>query len=301
MRLISENSDADADSAGSELPDTAGAAIGPSGGRATSMMENAVAYAKAGYRIFPVHNPIGDRCSCRRTDCKIGKHPRISDWPNKATTDLGWIKPWWTTWPDANIGLPTGSINRITVIDIDPRHGGNETWAELLQHRTKPITTTVRTGSGGSHIYFTYIAGLRSSANTLGSGIDVRSDGGYVLGVGSLHACGERYAVECGAGFAAAPDWLIELMTHRRGAKIAGGRRGKRKPASHWRRLLEEIHDGEGREAALVSLAGSLWRDGVSDDQLLSLLRQFNERHCRPPKPDSDLQRIANSIKGYAR
>ena len=49
----------------------------------------------------------------------VGKHPRIGDYREKATTDIGQIEKWWNDWPDANIGIATGGDSRLFVIDED--------------------------------------------------------------------------------------------------------------------------------------------------------------------------------------
>jgi hypothetical protein len=66
-----------------------------------------------------------------------------------------------------------------TVIDIDPKNGGDETWAEL-EARYGPVSTReVRTPSGGRHLWF---SGTVPAVNRrLGRGIDTRCFGGYVL------------------------------------------------------------------------------------------------------------------------
>jgi hypothetical protein len=270
----------------------------------SEMLDAALGYVERGYRIFPCHHPVGGRCSCGHRDCtRVGKHPRINEWQTVATSGARTIEAWWRDWPNANIGLPTGAANGVTVLDEDPRHGGNATMVALeARHGQLPLTVIMRTGSGGYHYFFRHvIPDVGNSANRVGPGLDVRADNGYVLVPPSLHASGTRYEPFSGGEFADAPAWLIKLMREGNSAGRSSGGSGNRKPASHWRRLLDEIHDGEGREDALTSPAGALWHDGVAADRLLPLLEQFNERHCRPPKPASHLRRIAKSIRRYAR
>jgi putative DNA primase/helicase len=200
--------------------------------------------------------------------------------------------------------LPTGAVNRCTVLDQDPRHGGVAA-LDALEARCGelPFTVIVLTGSGGYHYFFEHVVpDVGNSSNRVGPGLDVRADGGYVLLPPSLHASGRRYEPFSGGEFAAAPDWLIDLMREGVGAGRPVRGNGKRKPASHWRRLLEGIHDGEGRDTALASVAGMLLRNpDVPPDQRLPLLRQFNERHCIPPKSERDIRRIAGIFRRYAR
>ena len=40
--------------------------------------------------------------------------------------DADEISDWFRRWPDANIGIVTGAVSGLVVLDIDPRHGGEE-------------------------------------------------------------------------------------------------------------------------------------------------------------------------------
>jgi hypothetical protein len=86
-------------------------------------------------------------------------------------------------------------------------------------------------------------------------------------------------------------------------SEFAGGRRGSGGPgtADHWRALLGDVekgrHDGRpARNAALASIAGALLQDGIEGEQYRTLLRQYNDRHCKPPLPQRDVAQIARSV-----
>ena len=82
--------------------------------------EQALAYAKAGWWVFPLHTPQGSRCSCGQTDCNAGKHPRISNWQYDASSDPAAVAGWWETWPNANVGL---RLDNLLVLDVDGAEG----------------------------------------------------------------------------------------------------------------------------------------------------------------------------------
>src|SRR5436853_7393960 len=95
-------------------------------------LEAALGHARRGWRVIPVHNPVNDQCSCGDTTCKaIGKHPRISDWVRKATTEEPSITGWWQQFPDANVGIVTGKASNLVVIDVDTRHDGEKSLEKL--------------------------------------------------------------------------------------------------------------------------------------------------------------------------
>jgi hypothetical protein len=166
------------------------------------------------WRVHPLHRVDDGRCSCRKADCRNkGKHPRILKWQTDATSDEGRIRQWWTTWPDANIGIATGTGSGVFVIDVDGPTGRStlERWQQ--ERGWHPETLTAITGRG-SHLYFRQ-EGLKvpNSASKLGKGIDVRGDGGYVVAPPSMHASGHRYAwKDPGWPVATAPDWLLDAI-----------------------------------------------------------------------------------------
>jgi hypothetical protein len=193
----------------------------------------ALAAADAGWHVFP---------------CAPGsKRPALREnWQDLATTDSGRIRAWWARRP-YNIGIACGQSG-LVVIDLDvardgrdagdgrdardPPHGrgqpdgqrgldGPASGADALERlclahgqRYPAGTYTVDTPSGGSHLYFTAPQALvRNSAGRLGPLIDVRADGGYVVGDGSV-IDGRRYAAR-GDFLPLAlplPAWLARLL-----------------------------------------------------------------------------------------
>ena len=122
------------------------------------------------------------------------KRPLLTGWPELATTDEATITEWWTTWPNANVGIATGAASGIVVLDVDPKNGGAESLERLKQDATDwPDTMTVLTGSGGLHFYFAYQAGLRNLNSELGPGLDIKTDRGQVVAPPSIHPNGNRY------------------------------------------------------------------------------------------------------------
>lgn len=159
----------------------------------------AIGYAEKGWKVFPLHTPGPDgTCSCMRSEClDAGKHPRTQHGVKAATTELETIHQWWTLWPQANIGIATGSTSGIVVIDIDGDRGGIESWQEFQHMHGRVETLTSKTGAG-LHLYLICPSGvsLKSISNGLGVGIDVRAEGGYVVAPPSLHWNGNRYRWE---------------------------------------------------------------------------------------------------------
>jgi hypothetical protein len=175
-------------------------------------LSSALAAADAGWHVFP---------------CAPGsKRPALREnWQDLATTDSGRIRAWWARRP-YNIGIACGQSG-LVVIDLDvardgfrgldgPASGADALERLCLAHgqRYPSGTYTVDTPSGGSHLYFTAPeTAVRNSAGRLGPLIDVRADGGDVVGDGSV-IDGRRYAAR-GDFLPLAlplPGWLARLL-----------------------------------------------------------------------------------------
>ena len=179
------------------------------------MPENLLPAALAYASKFSIHVfPLGPR----------SKVPLGRLAPNgflSATVDTGIIQNWWTKCPDANIGIacaPSGFV----VIDVDPRNGGDETFAALQKELgPAPPTWTDLTPGGGQHYYYRDQVG--EYAGTLGPGVDIKFNG-YVLSPPSYIATkdyqGEyRWDVGCHPSesqVAQLPNAWLDRMTSRR-------------------------------------------------------------------------------------
>lgn len=155
------------------------------------------------WSVFPLWWVEDGRCACPRgADCASpGKHPLTRRGVHDASTDPLTVRTWWRTWPRANVGLPAGA-NGLAVVDVDPRHRGEESMLRLTRAAKVcgsplPDTLIASTGGGGQHLVFTAPEdGVRGGANVFGPdmpGIDVRGRGGYIVAPPSLHVSGQRY------------------------------------------------------------------------------------------------------------
>lgn len=96
-----------------------------------------------------------------------------------------------------NIGLLTGKVNNIIVIDIDKQDDGYKIWKKWIKEYGDIDTPIVKTGSCGLHYYFQYTKKIKSSLkikiNDKRIGIDIKSDGGQVVIPPSIHPNGKKY------------------------------------------------------------------------------------------------------------
>jgi hypothetical protein len=147
---------------------------------------SALALAARGFRVFP----------CRPDK----KFPAFEGWQEAATTDPHLIAAWWSgMYREANIGVATGK--GLLVLDFDAKNGKQGLKSlEEMDMLGLPWSYRVQTPSGGIHVYLTCSEdiGCSISADSIPGypGLDVRCEGGLVLGAGST--IGEGAYVELG-------------------------------------------------------------------------------------------------------
>jgi hypothetical protein len=164
---------------------------------APPLLKAALIYAAAGLAVFPL-NPRAKKPATKR-----GFYD--------ATTNPETIRRFWRV-TDRNIGIATGAMSGIWILDIDP--GGEDHLGRLeAEHGKLPPTRNVITGSGGRHLWFKYTEPMQCSAGRVAPQIDVRGDLGYCVSPPSIHENGRRYEwfTDPAAPVAVAPEWLIAL------------------------------------------------------------------------------------------
>jgi hypothetical protein len=265
----------------------------------SELLEAALSYASQGFRVFPVWPVMpfqsGFACMCGKTiRCESpGKHPMgnlVRHGLTDASTDEKLVRHWWASRSDANVGVVTG---KVVVIDIDPRHDGERSLAELeLLNGSLPPTWRVNSGGGGTHLWFTPPTGevIRNSAGRLAAGVDVRAAGGYAIAPPSRHISGGRYVWANRGPLALLPQWIV--------TELAQPRTKGATPSAQWRELITNAI-GEGqRNQAVARLAGHLLRRYVDPLIALELLLVWNRTRCTPPLSDAEVKHTVNSIAG---
>lgn len=173
-------------------------------------LDHALAYARLGWRVAPIAPGT--------------KWPRIDQWQHHASKQPPHINRWWAERPDDGVSIVTGDASGIFVVDVDPRHGGDDTLADLEhEHGRLPDTVESITGGGGRHLIFAMPPGVtitNDAGKRLGPGLDVRGEGGQIVAPPTIHPeTGVRYEWEAssdpleGVTPADAPAWLVELLT----------------------------------------------------------------------------------------
>ena len=223
------------------------------------------------------------------------------------------VKAWFDQWPNMNYGVVTGGVSRLAVLDVDGAKGeaslkrilekaeelGYGDGVDYLEHHNE-----VTTGNG-KHLYFREAA-LYEMANSVNEelGLDVRGQGGYVVGAGSIHQNGKRYdgTYEHRAGQrnrmnqpSPFPKWLwIEV---------------KRKPSSEEKPASPDPTTGtsetvirEGaRNSTLTKRAGAMHHKGLTSVEIQGALTSINTTQCEPPLLEREVRTIVESVTKYDR
>lgn len=234
-------------------------------------------------------------------------------------------------WPLANIGIITGKLSNIFVLDVDGETGEKY----ITENGGVPDTPTVLTGKG-RHLFFRYPKNIeiKNSTNT-DLKLDIRGEGGYVVAPPSIHGSKKDYRWEDGLSIfdieiAEAPKWVIQFATRPKEKKkpskkknnSPADRNGKVQPApdpakdfepnfmefqdipdpidtsSSSPSILDLIENGsaEGsRNDSATRILGHWLNKRLSNDEVWALFQMWNLKN-RPPMDDDELLKIFNSI-----
>ena len=120
-----------------------------------------------------------------------------------------------------NCGVPCGKLNNLTVVDLDFYKDGEEDGninlfnQEFGSDYNLFNTYTVRTGSGGWHLYFKFNPLIKQTADK-DTNVDIRSTGGYVVAAGTHFDTDEgelrAYTVENDVPIAEMPEKLEQWL-----------------------------------------------------------------------------------------
>ena len=177
------------------------------------IVEHAEFYASNnGWHVFPV--PIGTKKSHKSADRSGGR-------PWGATTDAAEIRRDFKRWPDATVGIVTGAVSGVFVVEADTKEGhdvdGIASLAALeAEHGALPLTRQAVSPSGSVHYYFNHPGSefkIKNSTSKVAPGVDVRGDGGMVVAPPSIKPGKGAYRWRNEfTPIADCPQWLLDQI-----------------------------------------------------------------------------------------
>ncbi len=223
---------------------------------------------------------------------KVKKKPAVTSWKpyQEEKPSVDQVKSWWEENPNHGIGIVTGKINDLLVLDVDTEEGEEFVYEQGIGAEPSP---TVRTGGGGLHIYFSYpgseiTTGARISRD--GLGLDYRGQGGFVVAPPSPYPSPEpgKYKWEYELKEHTAndpPDWLLEEI-----------KETKSDGHADVDELLEGVEKGSRNNSA-AAVAGHLLTkfDEENWDLAWNTLQAWNQKND-PPLPKDELETTFKSI-----
>ncbi len=251
---------------------------------ASHLREAALFYLKRGWSVIPIA-PTSK------------KPPKGFEWTTyqERLPTYQEVQAWWRRWPHYGVGIITGKVSNLVVLDVDPRHGGDANHI----YKTFPTDIVAMTGSGGGHFYYEYPAG-QEIRNTVGktdgepNGYDIRADGGYVVAPPTLHPSGRRYTwLTTGKKPAPLAPKLLTFVAPKADLN------GTATMTEPW--LADALRGvGEGaRDDTCARLAGYYFKKGMPKDVIIEQLKMWNERNDQTGTPftDADVVKTVESVE----
>jgi len=231
-----------------------------------AMLDAALDYAARGWAVIPVSR---------------SKVPINANGSRGATKDSEQIRAWWSEYPNAQIGIATGAISGIWVVDIDMKNGKNGISALEQrfgdQYVLQENTLAQKTPTGGYHLVYAWDSEREvHNAQDIVEGVDIRGDGGFIVAAPSSFKVGTEWIAyqwnENNNAPTQAPDWAWELTEKAE---------AKRSQPVDFNKALGGIDQG-GRDNDLFRIACMLRSREVSQPTAITFIEILAER-CNPP------------------
>jgi len=269
------------------------------------ILDYALAYAKMGWSVIPLHHIMKDGyCSCGKGEkCEPksrGKHPAIASWSpyQKEIADEKRIRYWFTN-RYKNIGIVTGKLSKILVVDLDGLKA-QQTYQHVIGDRLGTIAQKTGGGPDREQDFYIYPEGIKikNTTNLFGkeSGVDIRAEGGYVVAPPSKTKNGYEWIIdpiEMGLNdLLPPPKELLQFLiqTDKKSAS-------QKSNDPDWQNDLLLGVCEPGRNDAAAKLFGWFLLKHKNKQTAFDYLAVWNKRNT-PPLTDTELRKVVDSISG---
>jgi len=220
----------------------------------------------------------------------------------------------WFTFENLNLACVLGKVSGYVVIDVD---------SQTVPSWLKGVKTWIAKTGKGFHYYFKIDSDMYVPSERLDEKIELKGEGTIVVLPGSTHPSGKLYLWKCfidklkepahfrsiipkiiqlkqkqnpaNASFSdnLAPFYSYEVRDEEDESFVDGLFEKLRK--AELRELYQGVPEG-ARNISMVRIAGSLFADGLTEDEVYSLLTAVNQRN-QPPLPDKEIRNIVKHFK----
>lgn len=262
------------------------------------MIKEAIRYHKKGFSVIPVNAE--------------SKRPLVK-WSRfqKERADRDMIRKWFKQFPDAGIGIVTGDISDLTVLDMDSAVGKEALDEYISDDLVMPISKTPR----GYHAYFNGDSDLKNGVQVL-TDVDVRSQGGYVIAPPS-HCGNGKYAWLNGYSIF---DVDIPILPENLKALLLDGKSSPSSCASmrvknmkciknsayesyesydplvFYEGLMKSYFSEGSRDDTLFNLGCALFRGNMPEEEIYKYMFYIG-KNCNPPQEEDDIKHAFESAK----
>lgn len=235
-------------------------------------------------------------------------------WRRRSTNNIDLIKRWQTQSGGCNWGVDCGK-SKLLVMDIDIKKGktGYDSILSLETQGFKlPVTFEVSTTTGGAHLYYANTEKVKNSVEILGSGLDTRGAGGYVVAPYS-EINGKFYEITDDSKITILPKWIIEKIGAKNEIDKPKDRSRSADTGDNYTYLdtpesiIEGVSylkraprstEGEGGDNNSYKVACRVRDYGISENTAMRLMFEFWNDDCSPPWSYEKLQsKIAHAYK----
>lgn len=240
----------------------------------TIALAHAKKYLANGWSVFPIPH---------------GKKEPVIKWgeyrERHATTEE--VEAWFSE-KESNVGIVTGKLSNLTVLDADGTSGIKE-----LDSMRLVSTASVLTGGGGKQLFFQHSGETNKWTSKDHEGLDSRGEGGYVVAPPSLHPSGMKYRWATGVIPQAShlPAWPTGLLETPKVVTV-----GQVVHNEPWLVQALKGAGSGGRHKTLVRLACYLIPRHPYD-VVKHMLVEWNSKNT-PPLADDEVVKQLNDLVG---
>jgi DNA-binding transcriptional ArsR family regulator len=229
------------------------------------------------------------------------KTPIIKEWKpyQKKSADKEQLESWWKQWPNANVGIVTGMISGICVVDLDKYKPDYSEEISLQYFPDNIQCPIVETPQGGNHLYFLWPGKVLSGKAKQGNlpAIDFRCDGNYIVAPPSVNGTGKPYAWVnefCVASISALPSAYINIISTLYKGDVTHVTQNNNILSQESQVVTILLNEGT-RNESLFHIAHSLIKGGMSRENALQVIESLGKSCCKPPMLPSEISSIIAS------